>query len=153
VLVPGELPREWHFIILLVKDQNPTRGKQPLSSVCWGFCEGQCRPSEGLSISFFPGILGIAKARAHGGSFRHESNRQVNRARLFMPSTKTKDKGDVGRTCPKDQYGSTLVRNGLIWESIKRLLHTIYGAWAAVASSPRWLLASIADVGRGVGDR
>jgi hypothetical protein len=27
--------------------------------------------------------------------------------------------------------------------SSKRLLHTIYGAWAAVANLPRWLLASI----------
>jgi hypothetical protein len=44
--------------------------------------------------------------------------------------------------------------DGLIWESNERLLlHTIDGAWAAVANFPRRLLASIADAGRGVGDR
>ena len=33
-------------------------------------------------------------------------------------------------------------------ETGKRLIH---GAWAAVAKLARWLLASIADAGRGVG--
>jgi hypothetical protein len=56
-------------------------------------------------------MLGIAKA--HGGTFRHENNRQVNRARLFimMPSSETKRQGRCRENVPK---GSMRVNVGAV---------------------------------------
>jgi hypothetical protein len=88
-----------------LESQDPARAS--LSLFGSAKANGGRRPRACQPASF-PGILGIAQA--HGNTFSHENFRQVNRARLFTASSKTKDQGRCGENVPKgsirDNHGA-----------------------------------------------